>query len=108
MASVAASRLVVAHSQTKAKISSPMPNRSACSGVTRPSGNGRPCVRFIFWSMSRSQTQLMVLAPPAASVPPNSTVSTSHGEGTPRSARTMAGTVVTSSSSMMRGLVSPT
>jgi hypothetical protein len=54
----------------------------------------------------------MALAAPAASVPPTSVATTSQAKrtgsspSTERQARTMAGTVVMSSSSMMRGLVS--
>ena len=53
----------------------------------------------------------MALALPAASVPPMSVQATSRPQspqsrpGTQRVARTIAGTVVTSSSSMMRGFV---
>src|SRR6266487_1982045 len=48
----------------------------------------------------------MVFALPAAGVPPTSVTRTSRMEGTPRWASSMVGTVVTRSSSMMRGLVS--
>ncbi len=58
--------------------------------------------------MSRSTYMLMALAPPAASEPPSTVATTSHSEGMPCSATTMVGTVVTNSSSMMRGLVSAT
>ena len=51
---------------------------------------------------------LMALAPPAASVPPITVATISHSDGRPRSATIIVGTVVTSSSSMMRGLVSAT
>ncbi len=47
----------------------------------------------------------MALAEPAASEPPMSVATMSPSGGMPRWARIMAGTVVTSSSSMMRGLV---
>src|SRR5580692_6863708 len=50
----------------------------------------------------------MVFALPAASVPPISVTRTSLSEGRPRWASSMAGTVVTKSSSMIRGLVSAT
>ena len=70
--------------------------------------SGRSCVRFISLSMSRSTYMLMALAPPAASVPPMTVATISHTDGMPRSATTIVGTVVTSSSSMMRGLVSAT
>ncbi len=49
---------------------------------------------------------LMAFAPPAASVPPMIVATISQIEGHPPSATTIAGTVVTRSSSMMRGLVS--
>src|SRR4051794_25585378 len=73
--------------------------------------------------MSRSTTQLIVLADPAASVPPTrwlvwaaraggapptSVATNVHVEGHPRAASTITGTVVTRSNSMMRGLVSAT
>jgi hypothetical protein len=51
---------------------------------------------------------LIALAPPAASVPPTSVIRTSDHEGHPRWASTIVGTVVMSSSSMIRGLVSAT
>ena len=52
--------------------------------------------------------QFKALAEPAERVPPTIVASTSHNDGTPPSARNITGTVVTSSSSMMRGLVRPT
>ena len=55
--------------------------------------------------MSRSMYMLIALAPPAASVPPISVTITSQVEGQPPSASTIVGTVVISSSSMIRGLV---
>jgi hypothetical protein len=69
---------------------------------------GRFFVRSITRSMSRSTYMLMALAPPAARVPPSTVAAMSHSDGRPRSATTIVGTVVTSSSSMMRGLVSAT
>jgi len=59
-------------------------------------------------SRSRSIQQLIVFAPPAASAPPRSTAPISVTDGSPSSARIIAGTVVTSSSSMTRGFVSIT
>ena len=50
----------------------------------------------------------MAFAPPAASEPPKITAAISQIDGMPRCARTIVGTVVTRSSSMMRGLVSAT
>ena len=58
--------------------------------------------------MSRSTYMLMALAPPAASAPPMTVATISHSGGMPCSATTIVGTVVTSSSSMIRGLVSAT
>ena len=58
--------------------------------------------------MSRSRYMLAELALPADNVPPTNVASTSPGEGHPRAATNMVGTVVISSSSMMRGLVSAT
>ena len=73
-----------------------------------PVTSGRPCVRGISLSMSRSTTMLIALAPPAASVPPTKVMTTSDHAGQPRWASTIVGTVVISSSSMIRGLVSAT
>ena len=58
--------------------------------------------------MSRSRYMLAALAPPAESVPPTSVATTSRSEGQPPAATTIVGTVVTSSSSIMRGLVRAT
>ena len=85
-----------------------MPNTSALRVGTLCLGSGRERVRFITASMSASATQFSALAEPAAMVPPNNVANTSHGDGMPRAASIIAGTVVTSSSSMMRGLVSAT
>jgi len=59
-------------------------------------------------SMSRSSTQLNVLALAAAIHPPNKVATAGHSGGNPPCARNMAGRVVTSSSSMMRGFVRAT
>jgi hypothetical protein len=63
-------------------------------------------VRFIFLSMSASATQFSVLAPAAASMPPNKVLRMSSGSTVPRCASSIAGMVVTSNSSITRGLVS--
>ena len=76
--------------------------------MTTPIGSGRRWVRCISRSMSRSYQQLKTLAAPAASVPPTSVATSSRHDGQPRAASIIAGTVVTSSSSMIRGLVSAT
>ncbi len=81
---------------------------SALRGLINPVTNGLPCVRGIKVSMSRSTTMLMALAPPAASVPPARVIATSDHGGHPRCAKTIVGTVVTNSNSMIRGLVSAT
>ena len=96
----------MAHSTTNASTSSADANTSAWRGSTAPVTSGRFRVRSISWSMSRSTYMLNALAPPAASVPPTSVQRTSAVDGQPRSASTIVGTVVISSSSMMRGLVS--
>ena len=71
-------------------------------------GSGRRDVRRILVSMSASKTQLSALALPADSVPPTTVATTSHSGGTSCAARNMTGTVVSSSSSMMRGFISAT
>ena len=58
--------------------------------------------------MSRSRIELKAFAPAADSAPPANVQKTSIGSGMPRAARNIAGTVVTSSSSMMRGFVNAT
>ncbi len=73
-----------------------------------PVTSGRFLVRFIRRSMSRSTTMLMAFAPPAASAPPARVATISQTGGTPRCATTMVGSVVTSRSSMIRGLVRAT
>src|SRR5215510_15487623 len=107
-ASDADSRFTVDHSSANASASSTSPNTSAPSGFTSPWGSGRRAVRRITWSRSRSIQQLMVLAPPAAKAPPTSTSITSSTGGKWPWARIIAGSVVTSRSSMTRGLVSCT
>ena len=106
MASTALRGLTSSHNSTKAAASRTTAKTRALAGSTAPVTNGRPCVRFMMRSMSRSTYMLMALAPPAARLPPTSVASTSHPDGIPRSATTIVGTVVTSKSSMMRGLVS--
>ena len=73
-----------------------------------PVTRGRFLVRCMSLSMSRSMNMLMALAPPAASAPPSRVAPISHTGGRPRWATIMVGSVVISSSSMMRGLVSAT
>ena len=87
---------------------SPSPNQRAFLGGMAALLSGRCEVRRISASMSRSTKQLRELAAPAASVPPTRVAANSSTEGRPRAANIMTGTVVTSRSSMMRGLVSAT
>jgi hypothetical protein len=105
-ASRADSRLTVSVSQANETTLRAMPKVSACRGTTAFRGSGRFRVRRIRSSMSRSMYMLMAFAPPAARVPPKTTAAISQIDGIPPAARTMVGTVVTSSSSMIRGLVS--
>ncbi len=107
-ARTAESRFTARASSTKAATSKVRAKTSAALGVMAPVTNGRALVRFISLSMSRSTTMLMALAPPAASAPPARVATISQSEGRPRLATTMVGKVVTSSSSMMRGLVRAT
>ena len=107
-ASTAESRLTCQLSRTNAATSSANAKITASRGPTRPVTRGRPCVRGINRSMSRSITMFMAFAPPAASAPPNSVVTMRRTGGTPSWARTMVGSVVMRSSSTMRGLVRAT
>ncbi len=95
-------------SRANATTSSPMAKVSAARGDMAPVTSGRPLVRSISRSMSRSTTMLMALAPPAARVPPATVQTISQSDGSPRSATIIVGTVVTRSSSMIRGFVSAT
>ena len=63
-------------------------------------------MRFIRRSMSRSRTMFRALAPPAARAPPTMVSAMSETDGTPLRATNIVGRVVTSSSSMILGLVS--
>ena len=81
---------------------------SAARGVIAPVTRGRPLVRSISRSMSRSTYMLMALAPPAARVPPSTVHTISQSDGQAPLGHDHVGTVVTSSSSMIRGLVSAT
>ena len=97
---------VVHHSQKNEATDSASPKTSAWLRGTVSLASGRRSVRFIFLSMSASATQFNVLAPAAASSPPNSVFRISNGSTVPRLASNIAGIVVTRSSSMTRGLVS--
>ena len=94
--------------QRKAKAIAPraMPKVSPAAGLIAPVTIGRDCVRFMIASMSRSYQQLIAFAPPAESVPPISVARISQVPGHPRSATIIGGTVVMSSRTMTRGLVS--
>ena len=80
----------------------------AAMGVITPVTSGRFLVRSMSRSMSRSITMFRALAPPAARVPPTRVATTRPSDGQPFCATTIGGTVVTSSSSMIRGLVRAT
>ena len=69
---------------------------------------GRRRVRRICSSMSASSTELNTFADAADSVPPTKVITARPSGGNPPAARNMAGNVVTSNNSMMRGLVRPT
>ena len=83
-------------------------NTMASVGWTAPVTSGRFRVRCMSRSMSRSTYMFSALAPPAAIAPPATVAAISHSDGSPRSARIIEGTVVTSSNSTMRGFVSAT
>ena len=85
-----------------------MAKTRALRGVTAPVTSGRLRVRCMSLSMSRSTNMLMALAPPAARAPPSRVATISQTGGRPRWATIMVGSVVISSSSMIRGLVSAT
>ena len=84
------------------------PKTSALRVGTGRLTSGRALVRFITASMSASTTQLSAFALPAASVPPTSVASTSQRRRDAALASNIAGTVVTSSCSIIRGFVSAT
>ena len=107
-ARTAESRFTANHSSTKAATSSVNAKTNAAVGVMAPVTRGRFLVRFMRRSMSRSTTMLMAFAPPAASAPPAKVATMSQTGGRPRRATTMVGRVVTSSSSMILGLVNAT
>ena len=76
--------------------------------LIRPVTRGRAAVRAIFASISASMMQLKTLALAALRVPPTSVAAMSVSGGKPCAARSMAGTVVMSSNSTIRGFVSAT
>ncbi len=102
---MAASTFTVMPRNTNENAPSQNPNASARSGEIWWAGSGRLRVLRITSSMSRSRYMLIALAAPAASEPPTRVASTSQSEGTPPSASTIAGTVVMSSNTMIRGFV---
>ena len=97
---------VVHHNQKNDPTLSASPKTSAWLRGTVSRASGLRSVRFIILSMSASATQFSVLAPAAASSPPTRVLRISSGSTVPRSASSIAGIVVTSKSSMTRGLVS--
>jgi hypothetical protein len=67
---------------------------------------GRFAVRDMMASMSRSMYWLTALEPPAANAPPSIVKISVPNDGTPCAAITIAVTVVKTSRTTMRGLVS--
>jgi hypothetical protein len=106
--STAARGFTVTHSHVGPRTPRTAPNAVAWRTLTRPAGNGRSLVRTMTASMSRSRTMLNTFAAPAVRVPPSSVARISQPPGQPPAARNMGGTVVTSSSSMIRGFVRAT
>lgn len=99
-------KFVVRHSHMNEPAPSARLNTRALRVGTASRASGRRAVRFITLSMSASTTQFSALALAAASIPPISVLKISNGFTVPRSASSIAGMVVTSSNSMIRGLVS--
>ena len=100
--------LVVHHSQKNDATDNARPNTRAWLRGTVARASGRAAVRFITLSISASATQFSVFAPPAASMPPKRVFRISTRSTDPRVASSIAGIVVTSRSSITRGLVSDT
>ena len=96
------------HSVKKAAASRLAAKMTAAGALTAPVTRGRREVLCIRASMSRSRYMFAALAPPADRVPPMRVATTRPDDGQPRAATTMVGTVVTRSSSIMRGLVRAT
>ena len=95
-------------SQAPAITSSPTEKISAFRGAISPVTIGRPFVRFMILSMSRSTYMFTALAPPAANVPPIIVATISQMPGRPRWATIIVGTVVISSWTIIRGFVRAT
>ncbi len=96
------------HSHTVDTAASVHANVRAPRGDTSPVTSGRFSVRCMCASMSRSRYMLKAAAEPALSDPPMTVAKISQRSGSPRAARIITGTVVTSSSSSTRGFVSAT
>ncbi len=103
-----ASGVVNTPSTTSEIHASSTPKISAARGGMTPVTIGRSRVRDMMRSMSRSYQQLMVLAAPAASMPPTNVAATRPVPGQPPAASIIAGSVVTSNSSTSFGLVRET
>ena len=76
--------------------------------LTVPRTNGRLDVRAINLSVSASMTMLKALEAPAARVPPMRVAATKPKDGSPFSAKTMAGSVVMIRSSTTRSFMRST
>ena len=98
---------IVVVSAKKMKLATPraLAKSSAAPTLIRPVTSGRAAVRAICASISASMMQLKTLALAALSVPPTSVAAISVSGGNPRAASSIAGIVVISSSSTMRGFV---
>mgnify|MGYP006169858279 CR=1 FL=1 len=80
----------------------------ACNLLSAPVTSGRSNVRSINLSRSLSKTILKALALPAASVPPTRVATISPSDGTPFSARIIAGIVEMRRSSTTRSFMRAT
>ena len=102
--------MVVVVSARKIKLATPrmLANSRAAPTLICPVTKGRAAVRAILASMSASTMQLKTLALAALRVPPTSVAAISASGGKPCAARNIAGTVVMSNNSTIRGFVSAT
>lgn len=94
-----------AHSRAVESVPSPRPKRNATRGEICPAGNGRPWVRLIRASVSRSRKALSVLAEAAARAIPSSVRQANASEGQPPVAIPKIGRPVNSTIGSRRGFV---
>ena len=95
-------------SHTPAITSNPTEKTNAFLGEISPVTIGRPFVRFMILSMSRSTYMFTAFDPPAANVPPIMVATISHKLGRPLAATIIVGTVVMSNCTIIRGFVRAT